>query len=447
MTLTAGRRTGASFAPGQVSFESSLLGHPDPGSIYALHPTDGGVYLRNVMQRVQQSIDYGVNSNTKAGEKSAWSKYYSPYCKLMRTAEWRGFEAVNNPAHETSFMCGFAMHVWTWMQPRRKSDKAPRVDSVRNVLGHVRRGHARRGFPTAEWSMVGHMLKGLTLQRIADFGLALAERAEPFTATENIAMKHLPNKVGGRACDVSSRFWANWLMVDTYADQAGPRKSEVVGTPVIGFTRADVQFTVDGVMYSDPSPEILRRFTSGRDSVTVAVNVSKADYDGSRFGNSLVSLLYNTDNRMSFAVACVTYELLFPLRGLQRHQAPLFTPDGVKPWTGSQIDSTLKAVMAATLTPQQRVGKTFHSKRVWVATAMRALQASDAEIQAFVRWSSPESLRLYARWDLTYQAKRRDELSGAHVTSVNTVRRGLIEPTLTDIEVMRSIADDIMNAE
>jgi hypothetical protein len=68
-------------------------------------------------------------------------------------------------------------------------------------------------------------------------------------------------------------------------------------------------------------------------------------------------------------------------------------------------------------------------------------------LQAFVRWSSPESLRLYARWDLTYQAKRRDELSGAHVTSVNTVRRGLIEPTLTDIEAMRSIADDIINAE
>jgi hypothetical protein len=399
------------------------------------------------MQQVQHSIDYGVNSNTKAGEKSAWTKYYAPYCKLMRTAEWRGYEAVTNPAHETEFTCGFAMHVWTCMQPRRKTDPAPRVDSVRNVLGHIRRGHSRKGFPTADWSIVGHMLKGLTLQRIADYGLALAERAEPFTATENVAMKCLPSKVGGRACDPGSRFWANWLMVDTYADQAGPRKSEVVGTPIIGFTRADVQFTVDGVTYPDPSPAILLSFVSGRDSVTVAVNVSKADYDGSKFGNSLVSLLYNTENRMSFAVACVTYELLFPLRGKQRLLTPLFTPDGVKPWTGAQIDNTLKAVMLATLTPQQRVGKSFHSKRAWVATAMRALNASDAEIQAFVRWSSPDSLKLYARWDLMYQATRRDELLGAHVTSMNTVRRGLIEPTLADVESMRSIAEDMINAE
>jgi hypothetical protein len=447
MSRPVGERTGAPTKPKQLGFESGLVSHPDPESIYALQPSDGGVYLRLVMRRVQQSIDYGVNSNTKAGEKSAWSKYYSPYCKLMGTAEWRGFEAVSNAAHETSFTCGFAMHVWTCMQPRRKSDKAPRVDSVRNVLGHIRRSHARRGFPTAEWSMVGHMLKGLTLQRIADFGLALAERAEPFTATENIAMKNLPSKVGGRVCDVSTRFWANWLMVDTYADQAGPRKSEIVGTAVIGFTRADVQFTVDGVTYSDPPPEVLQSFANGRDSVTVAVNVSKADYDGSRFGNSLISLLYNTENRMSFAVACVTYELLFPLRGLQRYHTPLFTPDGVKPWKESQIDGTLRAVMAATLTPQQRVGKTFHSKRAWVATALRALSASDAEIQAFVRWSSPESLKLYARWDLIYQAKRRDELAGAHVTSLNTVRRGLIEPTLADVDSMRSIADDMINAE
>ena len=144
------------------------------------------------------------------------------------------------------------------------------------------------------------------------------------------------------------------------------------------------QFTVDGAKYSDPSPETLQRSTSGKGSVTVAVNVSRADYDTSRFGNSLVSLLYDTEDKMGFAVARVTCELLLPLRGLQRHQAPLFTPGGVKPWAGSKIDGKLKAVMVATLTPRHRVGKTPHTKRVWVAKAGRALQASDARIQAFV---------------------------------------------------------------
>ena len=145
------------------------------------------------------------------------------------------------------------------------------------------------------------------------------------------------------------------------------------------------QFAVDGAKYSDPSPEMLRRYTNGTGSVTVTVNVSRADYDTTRFDNSVVSLLYDTEAKMGFAVARVTCELLLPLRGLQRHQAPRFTPGGVKPWAGSKIDGKRKAVMAATLTPRHRVGRTPHSKRMWVARAGRALRASDARIQAFVR--------------------------------------------------------------
>jgi hypothetical protein len=333
------------------------------------------------------------------------------------------------------------MHTWREMQPRRKSDPAPRVDSVRNVLGHVRRCHDRRGFPNPPWAMIGHLLKGLSLQRIADFGLALPERAEPFTAAENIAMKALSGRIGRRVYDPHSRFWAAWRMIDTYADQAGPRKSEIVGTDDIRFTRADVQCTVDGVTYADPSPDVLRSFVDGRDSVTVAVNVSKADYDGSRFGNSLVSLLYKLSNPMSFAAAWVKYELLFPLRGTARYSTPLFTTDGCTPWTGDLIDRTLSDVMAATLTVAQRKAKTFHSKRVWVATALHALESSTAEIQALVRWGSPESVNIYARMDLNYQAKRRDAMQDATVTALNAVRRDIIEPTADECNALGDVGE------
>jgi hypothetical protein len=88
--------------------------------------------------------------------------------------------------------------------------------------------------------------------------------------------------------------------------------------------------------------------------------------------------------QVSHSKSCILIEG-YPLRGLQRHQAPRFTPGEVKPWAGSRIDGKRKAVMVATLTPRHRVGKTPHSKRVWVARAGRALRASDARIQAFVR--------------------------------------------------------------
>jgi hypothetical protein len=40
--------------------------------------------------------------------------------------------------------------------------------------------------------------------------------------------------------------------------------------------------------------------------------------DATKFGPSLVTLLYNTDNAMSFAVAAVEYELAYPCRGEAR---------------------------------------------------------------------------------------------------------------------------------
>ena len=160
---------------------------------------------------------------------------------------------------------------------------------------------------------------------------------------------------------------------------------------------------------------------SKRDRVTVRVGPSKADADGTIFGPNLITSLYNTDNPMSFAVAIVDYELAFPCRGGDRNKAWLFTPDGTARWSGSAIDATLADVMAAKLTPAQRVQKTFHSKRVWVATGLKGLPSpsSDGEVQALVRWSSVESLRVYARMNHDYQARRRDELLAATVESVN----------------------------
>ena len=71
------------------------------------------------------------------------------------------------------------------------------------------------------------------------------------------------------------------------------------------------------------------------------------------------------------------------------------TTDGATRWTGPLIDRVLSGVMAATLTPAQRRGKTFHSKRVWAATGFTGLNASESEVMALVRWATPESLRVY----------------------------------------------------
>ena len=188
-----------------------------------------------------------LNDNTGKGEESAWRKYYLPYCREMNTAPWRCFEAHTHPLREGAFLCGFAMRVWSKMKPRRKNDMRPRVDSVRHVIGHVRRRHERRGYVLASTHMLAHVLRGLTRRRIADYGLALPVRAEPFTVQENVALKGVPatTKVAGRLRP--PQYWAGWRMVDTYGDQTGSRKSEIVGYDDIAYMWSDIEYEIAGV--------------------------------------------------------------------------------------------------------------------------------------------------------------------------------------------------------
>ena len=54
-------------------------------------------------------------------------------------------------------------------------------------------------------------------------------RAEPFTVDESLRMKRLSGVINKRAYDPATRFWAGWRLVDTFGDQTGARKSELVG--------------------------------------------------------------------------------------------------------------------------------------------------------------------------------------------------------------------------
>ena len=400
-------------------------------------------YMNDLLQSVDKAIDDGVNPRTANGENSAWHKYYVPYCRTMRTACWRQYEAWNNPAREAAFLSGFVMYVWDHMRPRRKADTAPRVDSVRSVLGHVRRKHERRGQILVSTTRVKHVLKGLVRRRIRDHGLALPVRAEPFTAQEKVKMANIPDgaKIGHRTYNRTSRFWMGWRLVDLMAGQAGNRKSELVGSQDISFMRDNIILFLNEVPIRDPSPEQWRAAVSGRDRVGVQVNISKADADGSKFGPNLIVSLYNTSNPLSFAAAIIEYELAYPLRGAARSKAWLFTPDGSNRWTESLIDSTLRSVMNYALTPEERRHKSFHSNRVWAATAFTDRQSTEGEVQALVRWSSVESLRVYARMNHAYQARKRDDMIRANVQSVNATAIPTVDETVDDLHEIEAMAD------
>ena len=129
---------------------------------------------------------------------------------------------------------------------------------------------------------------------------------------------------------------------------------------------------------------------------------------------------FDRANAANVAAALVDFELAFPCRGAARHNAPLFTQDGQrKAWTASAIDRALDGVMAATLTPAERQHKTFLSKRVWLASALTANKLKDGEIRALCRWRSTDSIRIYGRMDMAYQARCREAACSARFSALN----------------------------
>ena len=437
---------GTSAARGIAAHSLAAQAMRDDGTPLALRPDAD--FMDGLLYDMDAAVEDGRNKNTRKGELSAWRRYYAPYCKLLRTSPWRGFATQQDPLRESVFGGGFAVFVDRLIRPRRKADKLARAGSVRGIVAHIRRMHDRKGFGFASSRMISHVLRGMARRRLREGGLQLPVRAEPFTAEENVAMKDIPPGavIAGRTYDPDALLWANWRKIDTFADQTGIRKSEAVGDDDFFISEADVRVVVDGKTYADPSDAVLRRMRAEgvrRDLVLVTVNVSKADFDGSRFGPNVVALLYNPDNPMSFAAAWLECRLKFPLAGAARFDTPLFTTGGDKRWTGPLIDRVLSGVMTATLTPAQRKGKTFHSKRVWAASGFTSINSSESETMALVRWATPESLRVYARMHLGYQAQRRDALRSADVYAVNATMLPTVDPVPADAPGFVALADEL----
>ena len=77
---------------------------------------------------------------------------------------------------------------------------------------------------------------------------------------------------------------------------------------------------------------------------------------------------------------------------------------------------------------------------MWVATGFRSRARSDGEIQAWVRWSSDASLKIYARRSHAEQAAARDDLINARVDTVNASTMPQYDYTADDARRLEELA-------
>jgi len=421
--------------PGGRGAAASITGRlQNDTSTFALRPADPRL-LERMGLSVHQYADYGANAGTLKQEKSALGRYWGPYVKRMRTPFWRTDEAQRDPQRESLLQAGFVIDTWHRMAPRSKKNMKAQVRSAFNVLGHVRRAHARKGYDMPPPLMLSHVARGMEKEMLVNYGkhAQLPARAEPFTADQNARMLAIPGGavINGRPYGAATPFWRGWRLVDTFANQTGERKSGIVGHELGGYTRADALIVLGGGdPIADPSPAQLAQMgATPNDYVIVRNGPSKADRGGKFFGPTPTVFTFDRQNISNFAAALVDFELAHPCRGAARATAPLFVQDGkVKAWTASAIDRTLDGVMQAVLSPTEREHKTFHSKRVWLASALKANKVSDGEVQALCRWMSADSLRLYARMDWAYQGRCREEACSAQFQTINATSLPVLDP-------------------
>ena len=101
----------------------------------------------------------------------------------------------------------------------------------------------------------------------------------------------------------------------------------------------------------------------------------------------------------------IKMELSFPVETYElRRQTPLFTNSrsASEPLKYTHVQPILKAALEYIHVPQDDIDHySYHSFRIFLATALFQAGASDAMIQALLRWQSTESLRVYARLTVT----------------------------------------------
>lgn len=230
-------------------------------------------------------------------------------------------------------------------------------------------------------------------------------------------------RVRGRPWRLSSRECfavTAWSVVNL---QVGSRKGESVKLPgdtdaSDWYTRSSVAYRIRGVIHTDPAMNELQRMHEG-DSAILSPRGSKCDQWGVCWGTDPIYLPFH-NNQLNPAKWLRDQELAWPCRGASRNITPLFANAQGAPFADSTFSTLVHAVLVQAIGDTQASLYSPHSWRVWLASALRMSGASDPQIQAFVRWMNPESLKIYSRMTMGEYIKWMDKVM--EVTAIDTAR-------------------------
>ena len=177
-------------------------------------------------------------------------------------------------------------------------------------------------------------------------------------------------------------------------------------------TRASASYRLSGVIYTDPSPEQVRKRKAG-DIVYLVQCESKPDQGGER--NCPFPCILPYDGTPTCAAAgLMDQEIEEPCRGRERRErTPLFANEQGRAYSYYVLSKELYLLLRAVLGEQAAKLLSWHSIRIGTACALHAVGCPDSVIQLLCRWACVESLHAYRRLNTKEQIQWLDKAADA----------------------------------
>jgi hypothetical protein len=237
-------------------------------------------------------------------------------------------------------------------------------------------------------------------------------------------------------------------LIETMA-QTGMRRSEMAVRHKLKFdpsshlTRANLQWSIGGILYADPSSTVLKRATEA-DFALLIPPCSKTDEYGMIWGDKPIPLPFRFKSPYCAALRLRELELLLPLHGHERLSSPLFLMAVGVPFTYHHLDKMMREVKDLILPGSADASLfTYHSFRITLATqlgAVTSMEITDDDIQALCRWQSKQSVDIYKRMQPARYIAMLDAAMKSRITSYQTSNL----PAIDSSQEFMGIMDEAM---
>jgi len=312
------------------------------------------------------------------------------------------------------------------IRPRSNKDVEAKPGSAHQIVLSIRRVLGYGGVTSGKFKYTRQVLSGMSQAFMAVHGKdsLRPRRKEALPDAAYGAMFRIPRGTVIGSMRVGGASFETLLDAVSLLDDTGMRKAEVVSQPADTFLKCmvwfDVNWFIQGREVARPSLEQLMSMTK-HCYVLITPTNSKCDATGEVWGTHPMSIPF-ADHRSNgaFRLRARYIHLGIAERSdSERKAMPLFADSHGRALKADALDGQYRALLKHVL-PHTWELYSLHSHRIRLACRLRRIGASDGRIQAMCRWSSVESLHIYARWDIHEYADWVRRSRKANATTLET---------------------------